>query len=98
MVLTPTSYYQSIAERNEDIAVEYIVKNQAEFYNSLEDFSMTKNVLERLLFEQKIPMDNREELFEKYAKTYMTEKIALNIDHSVLQNIFPYHLHSAVQD
>ena len=73
-------YYQSIAERNEDIAVEYIVKNQAEFYNSLEDFSMTKNVLERLLFEQKIPMDNREELFEKYAKTYMTEKIALNMN------------------
>lgn len=73
-------YYQSIAERNEDIAVEYIVKNQAEFYNSLEDFPMTKNVLERLLFEQKIPMDNREELFEKYAKTYMTEKIALNMN------------------
>lgn len=41
---------------------------------------MTKNVLERLLFEQKIPMDNREELFEKYAKTYMTEKIALNMN------------------
>ena len=80
MVLTPTSYYQSIAERNEDIAVEYIVKNQAEFYNSLEDFPMTKNVLERLLFEQKIPMDNREELFEKYAKTYMTERIALNMN------------------
>ncbi len=73
-------YYQSIAERNEDIAVEYIVKNQAEFYNSLEDFPMTKNVLERLLFEQKIPMDNREELFEKYAKTYMTERIALNMN------------------
>ena len=52
----------------------------SEFYNSLEDFSMTKNVLERLLFEQKIPMDNREELFEKYAKTYMTEKIALNMN------------------
>lgn len=70
----------SIIETYLNIAVEYIVKNQAEFYNSLEDFPMTKNVLERLLFEQKIPMDNREELFEKYAKTYMTEKIALNMN------------------
>lgn len=85
------SRYQSILAKNFDIAIDFIINNQEAFRSSVNEIQMTASLLEELLFEPDIQSDIREELFTNYAASYMTEKIAENMNSagfSITKEIF----------
>lgn len=84
-------YYDQIMEVNPDIALKFIINNQQQFVSLLDDFKMTSNLLEKLLFDDKIDLKIKRALFDQYAVDYMTEYIAENMNDvgfSVTEKIF----------
>lgn len=84
-------YYDQIMEVNPDIALKFIINNQQQFVSLLDDFKMTSNLLEKLLFDDKIDLEIKRALFDQYAVDYMTEYIAENMNDvgfSVTEKIF----------
>jgi len=73
-------YYQNIASVYPNIAIEYIIQNQSPFIMMLDEFIMTKELLEELLFDQRIDEKVKTILFERYAESCMTSKIAENMN------------------
>lgn len=84
-------YYDQIMEVNPDIALKFIINNQQQFISLLDDFKMTSDLLEALLFNPKIDLKIKRVLFDQYAVDYMTEYIAENMNDagfSVTEKIF----------
>lgn len=84
-------YYNQIKEVNPDIAFKFIINNQQQFVSLLDDFNMTSNLLEKLLFDDKIDLEIKRVLFDQYVVDYMTEYIAENMNDagfSVTEKIF----------
>lgn len=73
------SRFDKIKNISDDLANEFIIKNQTEYMDSIEDIEMSSELFETLLFNEDFTQDNKEVLFKKYAKVYMNHNIALNM-------------------
>ena len=84
-------YYDDIVGMYPDIAVKFIINNQQKFVSLLDEFQMTTNLLEQLLFNSEIDSEIKKMLFNQYAEDYMTEYIAENMNNqgfNVTERIF----------
>lgn len=73
------SRFDEIKNISDDLAIEFIIKNQTEYIDSIEDIEISNMLFETLLFNVDFTQDNKEELFKKYASFYMNRNIALNM-------------------
>lgn len=73
------SRYNSIKNISNDLAILFILKNQTEYIELIDDVKISNIIFEKLLFDKDFLQKNKAILFKKYAKTYMNHDIALNM-------------------
>ena len=59
-----------------NFALEFVLKNQAEFMQIMEDVRITQNLFEQLILNERFQKKYKDELFTEYAERYMTSKLA----------------------
>lgn len=72
--------YENIYNLYPDIVIEYIIKNQSEFFANIEKINIDKNLLENLLLNEMLESKIKYKLVDIYIPNYMTAKIAENIN------------------
>ena len=74
-----TNRCNSIKNISNDLAILFIIKNQTEYIELIDDVKISNIIFEKLLFDKDFLQKNKAILFKKYAKTYMNHDIALNM-------------------
>lgn len=59
-----------------NFALEFVLKNQAEFMQIMEDVRITQNLFEQLILNDQFQKKYKDELFTEYAERYMTVTLA----------------------
>lgn len=59
-----------------NFALEFVLKNQTEFMQIMEDVRITQNLFEQLILNDQFQKKYKDELFTEYAERYMTSKLA----------------------
>lgn len=85
-------YFEFTLARYEEIktlflkqSIELILQNQSDFLEVLDNIEMESILLEQLLFSDRIEKETVKILFDTYSSTYMTERIAFNLQGFDLQ-------------
>lgn len=73
------SRFEDIKNISDDLTRIFIINNQTEYMDSIENAKLSSTLFESLLFDNNFSQDNKEILFKKYAKAYMNHNIALNM-------------------
>jgi len=71
--------YEEIKKSFPDLCVEFILQNQADYIEVIDNIQMDSNLLENLLFSNKIEANITQTLLYTYSTEYMTNKIAGNL-------------------
>lgn len=74
------NHYSAIASVSANVGIEFILKNQDAYMEQRNNISMSSNLLERLIFSDVFRQEYRSQLFSEYAESYITEKIALQMN------------------
>lgn len=85
-IMIACRYFVFTATRYEEVAtsfpkqnVEFILQNQSDFLEVLDNIEMKSALLENLLFSERIEKETVKILFDRYGSKYMTERIAMNL-------------------
>ena len=86
-----TDRYSAVNAVSSDIGIKFIMNNQEEYMSLSDSIPMTSSLLEQLIFNDDFDANNRNQVFCDYAKSYMTEKTAMQMklrDLPVSKDIF----------
>lgn len=72
--------YNELSESFPDLCVEFIVHNQSEYMEAIEEIDMDSELLETLVFDKRFKRANAQILINDYGVKYMTDRIAQNFD------------------
>lgn len=71
--------YKEIHSSFPDLCVEFILQNQEDYIDTIDTIQMDSNLLENLLFSNKIEEKTTQTLFDTFSTQYITNKIARNL-------------------
>lgn len=71
--------YEEINSSFPDLCVEFILQNQADYIDAIDAIQMDSNLLEDLLFSNKIEAKTTKILLDNFSTQYMTNRIARNL-------------------
>lgn len=83
--------YTAVNDVSSEIGVKFILKNQEDYMSLSDSIRMTSSLLEQLVFNDDFAVNNRHQVFDDYAESYMTDKIAMQMkahDLPVSRDIF----------
>lgn len=72
--------YEEINNSFPDLSVELILQNQADYLDSIDIIKMNSDLLENLLFSNKIEAKTAQTLLDTFSTQYMTNRIARDLD------------------
>ncbi|WP_313184965.1 YobI family P-loop NTPase [Lacrimispora sp.] len=73
------AYYDEIKKTFPDLRAEFILQNQVEYIAVIDNIQMDANLLENLLFSNRLEAEKAQILFDTYGTQYMTNRIAGNL-------------------
>lgn len=68
--------YSDIETSFPDLCVEFILQNQVDYFAAIGSIQMNSNLLENLLFSNRLEAENTKILLDNYGTVYMTNRIA----------------------
>ena len=71
--------YEEINSSFPDLCVEFILQNQADYIDTIDTIQMDSNLLENLLFSNRLETKTTQTLFDTFSTEYMTNRIARNL-------------------
>lgn len=74
-----TVRYKEIKELFPDLCVEFILQNQVDYFSEIHNIQMNSNLLESLLFSNRLGIEIAQVLLDTYGVEYMTDRIASSL-------------------
>jgi len=72
-------YYEEISRSFPDLRVEFILKNQTEYIDVINDIQLDSSLMEGLLFSDRLNNQTAQMLIDNFGARYMTVRIATNL-------------------